>query len=128
MASKIKEIRQSTTREDQLEIARAEAPELERVNWRKDKGLRKLYFYAAIICIASATTGYDGSMLNNIRILGTWTRYFGDPQGSDLGLLTALYSIGSIASLPVAPFIADRFGRRAAIISGCVLMIIGAAI
>jgi len=60
MASKIKGIKQNTTRQDELEIARAEAPELERVNWRKDKGLRKLYFYAAIICIASATTGYDG--------------------------------------------------------------------
>lgn len=70
----------------------------------------------------------DRSMLNNIRILGTWTRYFNDPQGSELGLLTALYSIGSIASLPVAPFIADRFGRRAAIISGCILMVVGAAI
>ncbi len=60
MASKIKEIKQNATRQDELEIARAEAPELERVKWHKDKGLRKLYFYAAIICIASATTGYDG--------------------------------------------------------------------
>jgi len=67
-------------------------------------------------------------MLNNIRILATWKGYFGDPQGGELGLLTALYSIGSIASLPIAPFIADRFGRRMAIISGCILMVIGAAI
>ena len=41
------------------------------------------------------------SMLNNLRILDTWLEFFGDPQGSNLGLLTALYSIGSIASLPV---------------------------
>lgn len=67
-------------------------------------------------------------MLNNIRILGTWTGYFGDPKGGELGLLNALYSIGSIAALPIAPFIADRFGRRAAIITGCVLMCIGASI
>lgn len=40
-------------------------------------------------------------MLNNIRILPQWTDYFHDPQGSNLGILTALYSIGSIASLPV---------------------------
>ncbi len=46
--------------QDELAIAQAEAPELAYVNWRKDKGLRKLYFYAAIISIASATTGYDG--------------------------------------------------------------------
>jgi hypothetical protein len=43
-----------------VEVAQAEAPHLEVVNWRKDPGLRKLYFYAFIICIASATTGYDG--------------------------------------------------------------------
>jgi hypothetical protein len=43
-----------------LEIAQAEAPHLARVHWRSDPGLRKLYFYAFIICIASATTGYDG--------------------------------------------------------------------
>lgn len=67
-------------------------------------------------------------MLNNIRILATWTGYFNDPQGGELGLLTALYSIGSIASLPIAPFLADRFGRRFAIICGCVLMCIGAAV
>ena len=60
MASKLQGIRKNTTRQDELEIARAEAPELERVNWRTDKGLSKLYFYCAIICVASATTGYDG--------------------------------------------------------------------
>ena len=43
-----------------LEIAQAEAPHLERVDWKSDPGLRKLYFWAFIICIASATTGYDG--------------------------------------------------------------------
>lgn len=62
MASKIKEIRQNVTHSHEAEIARAEAPELEKVNWSRDKGLRKLYFFAAVICIASATTGYDGSV------------------------------------------------------------------
>jgi len=111
-----------------VEAAQAEAPHLKQVNWRSDAGLRKLYFYAFFICIASATTGYDGSMLNNLRILPRWTDYFNDPKGDTLGLLTALYSIGSIASLPVAPFVADRFGRRACITFGCVIMIVAACI
>jgi sugar porter (SP) family MFS transporter len=67
-------------------------------------------------------------MLNNLRILDYWKNYFGNPQESTLGLLTALYSIGSIASLPVTPFIADTFGRKSAIIIGCVIMIVGASI
>ncbi|KAL6704289.1 hypothetical protein ACN47E_008353 [Coniothyrium glycines] len=111
-----------------VEIAQAEAPHLARVNWRSDPGLRKLYFYAFIICIASATTGYDGSMLNNLRILEHWTKYFDDPKGSTLGLLTALYAIGSIASLPVTPFIADHFGRKSCIALGCCIMVVAAAI
>lgn len=68
------------------------------------------------------------SMLNNLRILHPFKNYFGDPKGSTLGLLTALYSIGAIASLPVTPYIADHFGRKAAIALGCVVMIVGASI
>jgi hypothetical protein len=41
-------------------IAQEEAPEFERVQWSKDPGLRKLYFYCIVLCVASATTGYDG--------------------------------------------------------------------
>jgi len=37
-----------------------DAPKFERVQWTKEPGLRKLYFYAVILSIASATTGYDG--------------------------------------------------------------------
>ena len=40
--------------------AQEEAPQFEKVDWTKEPGLRKLYFYAFILCIASATTGYDG--------------------------------------------------------------------
>lgn len=40
--------------------AQEEAPTFERVDWKSDPGLRKLYFFAIILCVASATTGYDG--------------------------------------------------------------------
>ena len=35
-------------------------PHFEKVDWKRDPGLRKLYFYAIVLCVASATTGYDG--------------------------------------------------------------------
>ena len=44
----------------ELEVAQAEQPNFEKVDWIRDRGLRKLYFLAAVLCIASATTGYDG--------------------------------------------------------------------
>jgi hypothetical protein len=38
----------------------ADTPEFEKVNWRKLPNMRKLYFHACVLCVASATTGYDG--------------------------------------------------------------------
>ncbi|KAK2768661.1 hypothetical protein FQN54_000517 [Arachnomyces sp. PD_36] len=116
------------TKQEEAKIAQQEAPQFERVSWMSNPGLRKLYFYAGIICVASATTGYDGSMLNNLRFIDRFNNFFGDPQGSTLGLLVALYSIGSIASLPVTPFVVDHFGRRAAIGTGCCIMLVGAGV
>lgn len=90
--------------------------------------MRKLYFYCAIVCVASATTGYDGSMFNTMQILPAWQEQFDHPTESSLGRLSAMYSIGSIASLPVAPFISDRFGRKISIVIGCIIMVIAGAI
>lgn len=42
------------------DAAQNETPDFEKVTWYSDPGLRKLYFYCAVLCIASATTGYDG--------------------------------------------------------------------
>lgn len=50
----------AANRESEREVAQAEAPELERVVWWKEPRLRILYFWAAILCLNSATTGYDG--------------------------------------------------------------------
>jgi hypothetical protein len=50
----------------ELEVAQAEAPEFEQVTWYSDPGLRKLYFWAAVLCIASATTGYDGYVMPEV--------------------------------------------------------------
>jgi MFS family permease len=67
-------------------------------------------------------------LFNNIRIIEYWTDYFDDPHGGDLGLLTAMYSIGSIASLPIVPYMSDHWGRKTPIVIGCVIMIIAAAV
>ncbi|KAK1783639.1 general substrate transporter [Copromyces sp. CBS 386.78] len=105
-----------------------EAPQFEKVDWKKDPGLRKLYFYAFILCIASATTGYDGMFFNSVQNFDTWKAYFGDPKGQKLGLLGALYQIGSIGSIPFVPLLTDNFGRKVPIIIGCVIMIVGAVL
>ncbi|KAK4227492.1 general substrate transporter [Podospora fimiseda] len=108
------------------EIAQEEAPKFERVEWSKDPGLRKLYFYCVILCVASATTGYDGMFFNAAQNMDTWQDYFGRPTGSLLGLVGALYQIGSLVSIPIVPLLADNFGRKLPIAIGCVIMIVGA--
>jgi hypothetical protein len=50
----------ASTLKSELKAAQDEKPELEKVNWWQEPGLRRLYCWAAVLCIASATTGYDG--------------------------------------------------------------------
>lgn len=54
---------------EEVKVAREEAPKLAEVTWYKDPGMRKLYAYCCVVMLASATTGYDGSMLNGLQIL-----------------------------------------------------------
>lgn len=75
----------------------------------------------------------------------SWQNYFDHPDGSFLGLLVALYTIGSLVSIPLvyvinighfllantltshdSPILADRFGRKLPIFIGCLFMIAGA--
>jgi hypothetical protein len=41
-------------------------------------------------------------MLNSSQAMDAWQDYFGEPTGSKLGILNAIYQIGSIASFPFA--------------------------
>jgi hypothetical protein len=49
-------------RHDQTAVIEAQeaAPTLPPVQWSKSPNMRKLYFYCIILCVCSATTGYDG--------------------------------------------------------------------
>jgi sugar porter (SP) family MFS transporter len=112
-------------RSGNVELAQAEAPEFEHVNWKTQPNMKTLYFWCAILCVASATTGYDGMMMNNSQSFPAWESYFDTPEGSKLGLMNNAYNLGSIASLFIVPYVADWFGRRLPIAIGCVIMVIG---
>jgi hypothetical protein len=86
-------------------IAAQEAPQFEHVVWYKDPGLRRLYLVSCFgLMVASATTGYDGSWLNTVQQFDYWENYFdhvgtADNQKNMLGLLTNMFTIGSIVSM-----------------------------
>ena len=106
-----------------VQVAQAEAPRFEHVTWYHDANLRKLYFWSAILCIASATTGYDGQMLNASQLMDDWQTFFGEPTGARLGLMNNAFNIGSIVSFFFVPFFTDHFGRKIPIAVGCLIMV-----
>ncbi|KAH9939348.1 hexose transporter [Epithele typhae] len=101
----------------------------DQVPWYKKRNLRMLYLIMFPTCIGiEMTSGYDSSMMNGLQAVPTWDAFFHHPRSTILGLLSALYSLGSICSLPFVPMVADRFGRRWSIIFGSIIMVIGAAL
>jgi MFS family permease len=103
------------------ELARQSAP------WYKSAARRQLYLLLFPACVISyATSGYDGSMMNSLQTVSYWDDFFDNPRGAQLGLMSAIMSLGSICSTPIAPWVADRFGRRWGITVGSLIMIVGA--
>jgi sugar porter (SP) family MFS transporter len=123
---------QAIADEQHVSAVAEEAPQFERVQWTSDPNLRKLYLYACFgLMVASATTGYDGSLLNLLQQYDYWEAYFNDvgkdpAQANLLGLLTNMFTIGSILSMFIVPTITDRWGRKPCIVIGCCFMIVGA--
>lgn len=119
-----------STRTAELEVAQAEAPRFEHVVWYKEPHLRKLYLCAAVLMVASATTGYDGSLLNVSQQIDEWKEFFDVAIKDDnkLGILINMFNIGSIISFFITPYVADTYGRRTAIASGCALMVAGGCV
>ena len=52
----------------EVEVAQAEAPRFERVSWTREPHLRKLYLMSIVLMVASATTGYDGMLVNTSQL------------------------------------------------------------
>ncbi|KAH8809347.1 hexose transporter [Xylogone sp. PMI_703] len=96
--------------------------------WWQDAGLRRLYLLILVAILSSATNGYDGSMMNGLQTLVYWRNYFNNPEGATLGLLNAIQSVGSICSLPYAPYLADAIGRKRTILFGSCFVALGVAL
>ncbi|KFA62947.1 hypothetical protein S40285_04380 [Stachybotrys chlorohalonatus IBT 40285] len=110
-------------------VAQAEAPRFEKVIWYREPHLRKLYTLTIFLLVASATTGYDGMLVNTSQQINRWGEYF--PESANrhyLGILINMYNIGSIVSFFIVPYMADYLGRKPTIMIGCVIMIAGAII
>ncbi|KAK3901823.1 general substrate transporter [Staphylotrichum tortipilum] len=113
-----------------------EIPRFQRVYWLREPHLRKLYGLSIILMVASATTGYDSMLVNTSQQIDAWNWFFfpkhmSNPDLKDaildskLAILVNMFNIGSILSFFITPYVADHYGRRPAIIMGCIFMIAG---
>lgn len=85
--------------------------------------------YAWYVCMVVATTmilyGYDSSTFNAVQGSDNWVNYFHQPSPSVVGSINTAYNVGGIvAGVFMSAPISDHFGRRWAIITGCVVVII----
>ncbi|KAK4187747.1 general substrate transporter [Podospora australis] len=118
-----------------FEVAVHETPRFQRVYWMSEPHLRKLYGLSMFLMVASATTGYDGMLVNVSQQVTAWKHFFFPelkdmPDGnaildSKLAILVNMFNIGSILSFFITPYVADNYGRRTAIMSGCIILIMG---
>ncbi|CAE6443023.1 unnamed protein product [Rhizoctonia solani] len=94
--------------------------------WYRHRHLVILNLMLVVPLVTSYANGFDGSMMNGLQSVDEWKEYFGYPTSKELGLFNAIQSIGALAATPPAPFLSDKFGRRAGILVGAVITLAGA--
>ena len=63
--------------------------------------------------------------MNGLQSLQPWQQHFNYPKGGKIGILNAIMSIGSLSAIPFVPYCADGLGRRMAVLTGCIIMMVG---
>lgn len=86
--------------------------------WFQVPHLLRLNLILLVPLLSSSVAGYDGSLMNGLQSLTQWKDYFGNPTGALLGLVNAAQSIGSVLALPIVGSMADRYGRKAVLLTG----------
>lgn len=90
------------------------------------KSILKLYGILSVITFACCMNGYDGSVMSSLNAMDTWHDYFNvGTVGSEIGLVTAIYSAGSTIGCAFASPGGDIYGRRFGISLGSAIILIG---
>ncbi|TVY33369.1 Lactose permease [Lachnellula subtilissima] len=89
----------------------------------------QLYTACFIGFFCATMNGYDGSLINNLLENHWFLEYYhGENAGIWAGIVTAMYQIGGVVSLPFVGPAADAYGRRFGMWLGCFLVILGTII
>ncbi|KAH7088729.1 general substrate transporter [Paraphoma chrysanthemicola] len=112
--------------------------EQDKVPWYKKPNLRVMYFYLFVCCMGvEITSGFDSQLINTLQFSGPFNKYFGngyknpktgkpDIEAGILGFISSCYQLGSIIAVPIAPWFNQKYGRRWSIMTGSLIMVVGA--
>jgi MFS family permease len=109
--------------------------------WTKEE--KYMWYVCLTVAMTMILYGYDSSTFNAVQGSENWNEYFGNPDPNVIGSVNTAYTVGGIVA-GMAPSqtqscaaktniylrflllcsISDRFGRKWAIIVGCVFVII----
>ncbi|KAL2213005.1 hexose transport protein [Sarocladium strictum] len=89
----------------------------------------QLYAILLVAALNATASGFDGSIFSSINAMDQYKAYFHMKElGSTTGIIFMIYTIGNmIGSLFTGP-ISDTFGRRAGMMVGSCLILVGAAV
>ncbi|OAQ65486.1 MFS monosaccharide transporter [Pochonia chlamydosporia 170] len=88
------------------------------------KPLLKLYGFCAVAFLCSTMNGYDGSIFGSLPALESFRdRFEVGKTGPKLGYISAMYTVGTIVSLPVTGPACDFKGRRMGAFIGSIIVI-----
>ncbi|KFY82133.1 hypothetical protein V500_10802 [Pseudogymnoascus sp. VKM F-4518 (FW-2643)] len=96
--------------------------------WYRTRHLLRLNVTLLVLLVSAASVGFDGSMMNGLQTLPQWRGYFGHPNGALLGAMNAVYPVGKVCGLLPVTWISDHYGRKAPILAGFILLLIGTVI
>ncbi|CAH0051866.1 unnamed protein product [Clonostachys solani] len=114
--------------------------EEDKVPWYKKRNLRLMYVWLFLCCMGvEMTSGFDSQLINTLQFAQTFHQYLGggrqiiNSEGEPeyaiepgmLGFVNSSYQLGSIFAVPIAPWFAQRYGRRWSIMLGSLIMIFG---
>lgn len=90
--------------------------------------LNILHWYIFLSTLSSTSSGYDGSMLNGLQIIGNWKDDMSHPTGAILGALSNGVVFGGFISTIFASGCCDHFGRKPTVVVGLIVAIIGSVL
>ncbi|RSH76900.1 uncharacterized protein EHS24_003835 [Apiotrichum porosum] len=88
-----------------------------------------LHLYVSILCAlcCAYANGYDGSLMTAINAMPFWQARFGHigTTGTMVSVVFSMYNVGCFIGGFPAAWITDRWGRRAGMAAGAIIIIIG---